>query len=72
MGGIMKTMFRKSAAWSGGPADDDGDDFLEFGDSMYSDSSANKQSVQRSNSVGYTRNRAKITNHQVHHLKITR
>ena len=31
---------------------------------MYSDNIAKTKSAQRSNSVGYTRNRAKITNHQ--------
>ena len=31
---------------------------------MYSDNIAKTKSAQRSNSIGYTRNRAKITNHQ--------
>ena len=57
---------RKSAAWSGGSDDDvgDEDDFLDFGDSMYSDSNAATNS-RPVNSVSYTRNRAKITNVQV-------
>merc|ERR1711973_847304 len=56
---------RKSAAWSGGSDDDvgDEDDFLDFGDSMYSDSNAATNS-RPVNSVSYTRNRAKITNVQ--------
>ena len=61
---------RKSAAWSGGDGDDEDlfedDRFLDFGDSMYSDSAAaagKKATVV--NSVSYTRNRAKITNPKV-------
>ena len=60
----MKTTSRKSAAWSGGnDGDDEDDQFLTFGDSMYSDSASSRANVQ--NSVSYTRNRAKITNIQV-------
>jgi len=58
---------RKSAAWSGGSDDDKDDEFLDFGDSMYSDSNAASSSSSNSrpvNSVSYTRNRAKITNVQ--------
>jgi len=59
---------RKSAAWSGGNGNsindqDDEDQFLKFGDSMYSDSGARSRASAQ-NSVSYTRNRAKITNIQ--------
>ena len=64
----IKTTFRKSAAWSGGNGNsindqDDEDQFLKFGDSMYSDSGARSRASAQ-NSVSYTRNRAKITNIQ--------
>ena len=46
--------------------EDGEDDFMDFGDSMYSDSSAAKSSAANTlNSVSYTRNRAKITNPKV-------
>ena len=53
---------RKSAAWSNSVDDD----FLEFGDSMYSDKSYLQKKVNPSaNTVNYGRNRAKITNLKV-------
>ena len=54
-------MSRKSAAWSR----DSNDDFLEFGDSMYSDASQVQKTVSAANTVTYGRNRAKITNIKV-------
>lgn len=57
----IRAHHRKSAAWT---RNDDYDDFLQFGDSMYSDtvSKQKKTSAATSNTVNYGRNRAKITN----------
>merc|ERR1719228_137273 len=54
----IRAHHRKSAAWSG-----NADDFLDFGSSLYSDKSSTKiKDNSASNSVNYSRNRAKITN----------
>jgi len=54
----IRAHHRKSAAWTGGP-----DDFLDFGSSLYSDTSSNKiKDNSAKNSINYSRNRAKITN----------
>ena len=58
---LTQQTFRKSAAWSGSDMDDD---FMTFGDSMYSDSASQTSNVL--NSVSFTRNRAKITNPKVY------
>jgi len=57
----IRAHHRKSAAWIRRDGDDD-DDFLEFGDSMYSDASSVQKTVSAANTVTYGRNRAKITN----------
>lgn len=54
----IRAHHRKSAAWSR----DSNSDFLEFGDSMYSDASQGQKTVSAANMVTYGRNRAKITN----------
>ena len=57
----LNILSRKSAAWSR----DSNDDFLEFGDSMYSDASQGQKTVSAANTVTYGRNRVKITNPKV-------
>merc|ERR1719369_42754 len=55
----IRAHHRKSAAWS---STGDGD-FLEFGESAYSDAKPNKIKANSAlNSINYNRNRAKITN----------
>eukprot|EP00092_Neocalanus_flemingeri_P070006 GFUD01085873.1.p1 GENE.GFUD01085873.1~~GFUD01085873.1.p1 ORF type:complete len:450 (+),score=118.05 GFUD01085873.1:121-1470(+) len=49
----IRAHHRKSAAWSSND-----DDFLEFGDSMYSDTSVDKRNINPvSNTINYSRNR---------------